>query len=50
MTVAYADDSHVYSLLKVLASEVSIPFIGHLGVFFSWLVRLTINLNFISPS
>ena len=47
MIVAYADDSHVHSLLKVLASEGSTPF---LGVFSSRLVLLIINLNFITPS
>ena len=47
MLVAYADDSHVHSLLKLLASEVSTPFFG---VFSSRLVLLIINLNFITPS
>ena len=50
MIAAYADDSHVHSLLKVLDSEVSTPFIGDLGVFSSRLVLLIINLNFIAPS
>ena len=50
MIAAYADDSHVHSLLKMLDSEVSTPFIGDLGVFSSRLVLLIINLNFIAPS
>ena len=50
MIAAYADDSHVHSLLKVLASEVSTPLIGDLGAFSSRLVLLIINLNFITPS
>ena len=50
MIVAYADDSRVHSLLKLLASRVSTSFIGELVVFSSWLVLLIIHLNFITPS
>ena len=50
MIVAYADDSHVHSLLKVLASEVSTSLIRELVLFSSRLVLLIIHLNFITPS